>query len=170
MAYIIENFVVEDNENMVKLLYDRGYGTIDKTHRLVLSPLEALYLLENKRIEVSSPSGKKVDFATLMKKFAAKEPDIDIRYAVYSDLRSKGYIVKTGYGFGTSLRVYEKGIRPNEGRSHILTEVMSDGKRISLLELQRLVRAAQLTRKNLMLAIVREDKKIKYFKVASAQL
>ncbi|MEM3431587.1 MAG: tRNA-intron lyase [Candidatus Micrarchaeia archaeon] len=169
MAYLLENFVIEEDPKMIKMLKERGYGTLDKEQRLILSPCEALYLLENKRIMVKSKN-KKVEFKDLMKEFRKKEKDIDIKYAVYSDLRNKGYVLKTGYKFGIHLRVYEKGIRPGEGKSSFLIEVFSDKELISFLEIRRLLRIAQITKKSLILAIVNESMKIDYMKINSIKL
>ncbi|MEM3407983.1 MAG: tRNA-intron lyase [Candidatus Micrarchaeia archaeon] len=169
MAYLLENFVVEEDPKMIKLLTERGYGTLDKEQRLILSPYEALYLLENKRIMVESKN-KKIEFKELMKEFRKKEKDIDIKYTVYSDLREKGYILKSGYIFGTHLRAYEKGIRPGEGKSSFLIEVISDREKITILEIYRLLRIAQIAKKNLIIAIVRENKKVDYIKLNSIKM
>lgn len=170
MAHLIENFAIEEEPERIKLLSERGYGAVDENGRLILSPLEALYLTENKRIAVLSSDGKEIGFTELMKHFSKGEKDIDIKYLVYSDLRNKGYIIKTGYGFGSYMRVYEKGIRPGEGKSHMLIEVFPEKKIFSALEIERLLRLSQVTKKNLIIAIVSDDAKIKYIKVNSIQL
>lgn len=169
MAYLLENFVIEEDPKIIKVLTERGYGTLDKEQRLILSPYEALYLLENKRILVESKN-KKIEFKELMKDFIKKEKDIDIKYTVYSDLREKGYILKSGYRFGTPLRVYEKGIRPGEGKSSFLIEVISEREKITILEIYRLLRVAQIAKKNLIIAIVRENRKVDYIKLNSIKL
>lgn len=170
MAYFIENFVVEEDPKMAKMLLERGYGTLDNEQRLVLSPYEALYLLENKRIAIENKKRLGIGFKDLMKEFAKKEKNIDVKYAVYADLRNKGYVLKTGYKFGAHLRAYEKGIRPGEGKSSFLIEVFSDKEKISLLEIRRLLRIAQITKKTLVLAVVNDGMKIDYIKVNSMQL
>ncbi|MCS7109234.1 MAG: tRNA-intron lyase [Candidatus Micrarchaeota archaeon] len=169
MAYLIKNGVVVEESEMVKMLQERGYGVLDRENRLILSPLEALYLLENGRIEIFSPDEERIEFGKLMRIFAKKDENIDIKYAVYSDLRSKGYVVRTGYGYA-SLRLYEKGIRPNEGKSSALIEVFSEREKIGMLELNRMIQLSRIVKKDLIIAVVSDLKKIKYMKVKLAEL
>ena len=49
-----------------------------------------------------------------MRKLKRKDNRIDVKLKVYSDLRVKGYVVKTALKFGGDFRVYDKGVRPGE--------------------------------------------------------
>ena len=105
------------NSKEARDLYSRNrIGEIVKG-KVSYSIIEALYLLERKRLSLKD-DGKKVSFDNLMKKSCRKEKNFFSRYYVCSDLRERGYVVKTALKFGADFRVYEKGVKP--GESHAL--------------------------------------------------
>lgn len=61
-----------------------------------------------------SAGRKKLDFSGLFEIASSLEEGFDIRYLVYSDLRSaRGFIVKPGSG-GYDFRVYARGEHPSD--------------------------------------------------------
>jgi tRNA-intron endonuclease len=167
MAYYAKPFVIEEDEKTIKILSDRGFGKVEN-ERMVLSGVEALYLLENKRITVEK-DGKKISFHALLKELSKIDKEVYNKYIVYKDLRSKGYIIRSGFKFGTYLRVYEKGIRPGEGKSDYLVYIFSAGEKIETEKIQILTKTAQLTKKNLIIAVADEED-VKYYKLNRIQM
>ena len=55
------------------------------------------------RAELYTASGQ------LIQKYTQKDDDTLTRFLLYRDLRTKGYVVKDGFGFDSDFRVYEKG-------------------------------------------------------------
>ena len=95
------------NENKDKdQLRNKGFGEIFN-QEYILSGLETLYLLSNNKIKIVGKRGH--DFSSLLKIILKKDKKILTKYLIYRDLRSKGYVVKEGFGFGIDFRIYERG-------------------------------------------------------------
>src|SRR3989344_2057143 len=90
---IIGKSIISDSKE-AKDLYSRNrIGEIVKG-KVSYSLVEAMYLLERKRLELKD-KGKKITFDVLMRKTCKKSKNFFSRYHIYSDLRERGYIVKT---------------------------------------------------------------------------
>ena len=95
------------NENKDKdQLRNKGFGEIFN-QEYILSCLETLYLLSNNKIKLVGK--REYDFSSLLKVILKKDKKILTKYLIYRDLRSKGYVVKEGFGFGIDFRIYERG-------------------------------------------------------------
>ena len=75
------------------------------------------------------------------------------RFAVLSQLRESGYIVRWGIGESEFLRVYKKGIRMGEDRTETVVKVLREGEDPPVLED---IAAASGMRKDLVYAFVGE--------------
>src|SRR3989338_3989683 len=107
--------IVTENSDAARELYNQSrFGSMLENGRVQLSLLEGLYLLEAGKLSVKDASGKKMDFNAFLKKAQKVEPKFHIRYLVFKDMRSRGYIVKTALKFGADFRVYDRGIKPGE--------------------------------------------------------
>ena len=71
--------------------YPRSGGGVD------LDLVEAVYLVECRRLEVVTPEGEPVRFEELLCRAAAEFEGFDIKYMVYRDLRNRGFVVKKGF-------------------------------------------------------------------------
>ena len=78
--------VITNNLN----LHQKNFGIIEYG-KLVLMPEEFLYLVSNNKIKT------KYSFDTAILKFSKK---IYNKFIIYSDLRKKGYILKSGLKIG----------------------------------------------------------------------
>ena len=88
-----------------------------------------------------------------------------IKYAVFKDLREKGYIVKTALKFGADFRVYPKGVKPGKKHAKWIVFVEHETGKLTWHEFAAKNRVAHSTRKNLLLAIVDEEGDITYYEV-----
>ena len=151
-------------------IYDKGwYGKL-KDERLELALVEAMYLLEKKKIYIES-NGKKLSknvFYDYCKKLDSR---FVFRYTVYKDLRTKDLPTRTGFKFGCDFRVYEKGVKPvkrgpKQAREHTKWVVFAvpKGYKCSFPELSRTVRLAHNIRANMLWGVVDKDK-VEYFQV-----
>ena len=95
------------NPKMQNILKERGFGESNKEN-LILDSFETLYLLYNNKLELKKIN-KVIGFDELIQKYIQKNDDVLIRFLLYRDLRTKGYVVKDGFGFGSDFRVYERG-------------------------------------------------------------
>ena len=132
--------------------------------KLQLSPIEALHMLERGKIRVKDKNtGRKLDFDKLSTKLVKNDPDLLLKYSVYTDLRSRGYVVKTGLKFGTHFRLYERGKKPGEGHAPYLVHAVPEGSTLTPADLARAVRLAHSVRKKMMFAVVDDEGDITYY-------
>ena len=106
-AKLINEKTIVINPKMQNILTERGFGEPEKD-TLVLDSFETLYLLYNNKLELKKVN-KTIVFDELIQKYIQKNDDILTRFLLYRDLRTKGYVVKDGFGFGSDFRVYERG-------------------------------------------------------------
>jgi len=106
-AKLINEKTVVINPKMKNILIERGFGESEKDF-LILDSFETLYLLYNNKLELKK-TNKSIVFDELIQKYIQNEGDILTRFLLYRDLRTKGYVVKDGFGFGSDFRVYERG-------------------------------------------------------------
>lgn len=129
---------------------------------LELSILEACYLMENGRIDIYE-NDEKCELAYIID--LIKERDLYGKYLVYRDLKNRGYIVKTGFKYGSEFRLYDRGRAPGKGHSDFLVKVVYENYEIHALNFSSYVRVAHGVNKNLLLAVVDEDLDITYYNV-----
>ena len=103
----INEKVIILNPKMQAILVERGFGESEK-NTLILDSFETLYLLYNNKLELKKVN-KIIVFDELLQKYIQKNDDILTQFLLYRDLRTKGYVVKDGFGFGSDFRVYERG-------------------------------------------------------------
>ena len=107
LAKQINEKTVIINPKMKNILTERGFGEPEKD-TLILNSFETLYLLYNHKLELKKIN-KNIIFDELIQKYIKKNDDILTQFLLYRDLRTKGYVVKDGFGFGSDFRVYERG-------------------------------------------------------------
>ncbi len=143
----------------------RGFGEM-KGNKLILSPEEILYLMEKrKRFPVQDEKGNQLTFDEILTAAARSDKSFLLKYTVYKDLKDRGYIVKTGFKFGTHYRIYPRGVKPGEGHAVWLVHVIKENKKIEFPELSRSVRLAQNVRKKMVFAVVDNEGDVTYYKV-----
>ena len=126
---------------------------------------EALFLVEKGKMDIYSRNGKKIQEKDLIKKFQRIDKKIQVKYAVFKDLREKGYIVKTALKFGAEFRVYNKGEKPGERHAKWIVFTDNESKQITWHEFSAKNRVAHSTKKSLLLAIVDEEGDVTYYEV-----
>ena len=159
--------IVGDND-LRSFLNEKGFGE-EGGKRHEVSLIEAVYLVENEKMRVTD--GKKMlDFDDLLKKGNKVEKDFYAKYAVYSDLRGRGLLVRTGLKFGSDFRVYERGGSVKSAHSTCLVHVIPEEYTCSFPEIARSVRLSQNVNKAMIYAIVDEEGDITYYQVDRVKL
>ena len=92
------NCVVTDPA-AVAYLSEKRYGMMTE-HGILLEPLEALYLLRRGNLILKDAKGSTVEFKQLLIEIARKDPDIWVKLELYTDLRKRGFYVRTGFSEG----------------------------------------------------------------------
>lgn len=153
---------VEDSDAARELYNQSRFGAIARG-KLELSLTEALYLLEKCRIRVLDGRKKEMDFEKFLKKAIKIEPNIKLKYAVFRDLRDRGYIVKTALKFGADFRVYDRGIKPGEDHAKWVVFPVHEASTLTWHEFAAKNRVAHSTKKRLLLGVVDEESDISYW-------
>ena len=91
--------------------------------------------------------------------------DLFGKFLVYSDLKNRGYVIKTGFKYGSEFRLYDRGLAPGKGHSNYLVKVVYEKYNIDALDFASYVRVSHGVNKNLLLAVVDDDLDITYYNV-----
>ena len=132
----------------------RAYGFYGKSmaDSLQLSLIEALYLVGKGRLTVLGPDGSPVGFDELMGAGESMQNEFRIRYLVYSDLRGRGLVVKTGFKYGTHFRAYQSS--PDESHARYLAHAVAPEGLRMWPEVSRTVRLSGGVKKEILFGLV----------------
>jgi len=164
MATIAKGVIWVTDEKESKELFNRGFGE-EKGGKTILSPEEALFLKEKRKSFVVASGKKELDFDGLMKEFTKIDKEFPRKYIVYRDLRGRGYVVKTGFKFGTHYRVYGRGVRPGDGHAIWLVHAVPEEFKCDFHTFSGKIRLAQNVRKKMVYALVDKEGDITYYKI-----
>jgi tRNA-intron endonuclease len=144
-------------------LRNKGYGDKEDTDYF-LETYEALYLLYLKKLVITN--GSIDDFGGLLKQALKHDKEIVTKFLVYRDLRSRGYVVKEGFGFGADFRVYERGGYEKKGAKFVVF-CINEGINVKVGELSKNVREIETMGKNAIAAVVERRGEVIYYKLAN---
>ena len=147
----------------------KGYG-VKEEGKLSLTLYEALFLLGKGTIEIKNEiTGKKISFQELLKRFQSVDKDAWVRYLIYRDLRSRGYVAREGFGLGIDFRLYERGDYGRGTAKHLIFGIQ-EGQPVSVEKLARTQRYVQNLKKNLVLAVINRRGEIVYYSLSELNL
>jgi len=168
-ASLNENVVTISSPEGIEEFSLRGYG-VAEDDKLRLTFYESLFLLGKGAIEVEDKkTGKKLVFQELLKRFRTVDKDAWVRYLIYRDLRSRGYVAREGFGLGIDFRLYERGDYGRENAKHLIFG-MQEGQPVSVEKLARTQRYVQNLKKNLILAVINRRGEIVYYSLSELNL
>jgi tRNA-intron endonuclease, archaea type len=144
-------------------LRNKGFGEVFNKEYL-LNGLESLFLLQNNKIKIYG-NKKQYDFSTFLKILIKKDKKILTKYLIFRDLRSKGYVVKEGFGFGTDFRIYERG-EYNKKTSKYVSIGLNEGTNITALEFAEVVEQVEKMGKSAVIAVVERRGEVIYYKTS----
>ncbi|MBD3210911.1 tRNA-intron lyase [Candidatus Micrarchaeota archaeon] len=140
------------------------FGTYKAAHRGNISKLdifETIFLLRHGGLQLRN---KKL--ADIQKTARGRIKFFDDIYSVYEDWRKRGYVMKTGFKFGTHFRLYFPGASPVRTNTdwmhskHVIHVFPRKHKQL-ISEWARAIRVAHSVRKTFILAIPGKKTKIK---------
>jgi len=164
MAILAKERVLVREPDQMEDLEKRGYGERDGSH-VLLSPEEALYLNEKQELEIESEREKVLGYKELMKHFTKFDKDFPRKYLVFRDLKNRGFVVKTGFKFGSHYRVYARGEKPGSGHAVWLIHCIPEEFVCDFSDISRAVRLAQNVRKKMIYAVLDKEGDITYYKI-----
>jgi len=121
---------------------------------LLLDPVEALYLVQQKKIKVHKQNNG-VGMKKLRELGEKTFSRFNEKYRVYSDLRKRGFVVTPGIKYGCDFAVYESG--PGIDHAPYVVQIMDSKEELSASEIVKAGRLATTVRKSFILAIINED-------------
>ncbi len=157
-----------DERRFVDELSQRGYGVAGKKS-LLLAFYEALYLVDKGMLEVVDEAGDTVDFRKLLRCYEKINENAWACYLVFRDLRSRGYVVREGFGGGVDFRVYERGDYSKDTAKYLVVGVQ-EGKPISVESLSLALKQSLSLKKELILAVMNRRGEIVYYSVSELSL
>lgn len=149
---------IVDSEEARKLYEENWFGQwgtykAKKHGRLLkLDAYETLFLLKHGGLKLN------VKEARLVKEAQKRRNDFIALYDVYEDLRLRGFVLKTGFKFGTHFRLYFPGAKPVLGQEewmhskHVIHVFPREAKML-ISEWARAIRVAHGVKKTFILAI-----------------
>jgi tRNA-intron endonuclease len=161
---------VFDEEAAEEIHSEKYYGKIMEDGSLQLSPCEAVHLME-RDIEFVI-EGEVMERDEAYQKFADVDDEFSYKFPAYSDLRERGYIVKSGFKFGAHFRVYPRGVNPykqgdKREREHTkyVVHAVPENHTLSFQEMSRAVRLANNIRASMLWAVNDTENQVTYYQV-----
>jgi len=159
-----ERVLTESSDEARTFYAKSAYGQMIEGGKVQLSLLEALYLLEKGKLEITDGK-KKLNTEIFIKKARKAEPNFWIRYCVFKDMRNRGYIIKTALKFGADFRVYDRGIKPGEDHARWIIFPVHEGETLTWYDFAAKNRVAHSTKKRLMMGIVDDEGDVTYYEI-----
>ena len=159
---LIKNQIMVLNPDSQRDLEQKGYGEFEK-NKFYLKSFESLYLLYTGALTLFKGK-KKVDFDSLMQICKKNDEGILTKFLVYRDLRTRGYTVKDGFGFGSDFRVYSKGDFGEKG-AKFLVFGLSEGKQEKIGKFQKKIEEIIKMGKEPIIAVIERRGEIIYYKI-----
>jgi tRNA-intron endonuclease len=161
---LAEKGVTISEQSNIDALSSRGYGTL-KNKVFTLTFYESLYLLDKGMLEIKDPNGKAKDFQSLLHSYEAKNDNAWVNYLVYRDLRSRGYVVREGFGGGIDFRIYERGTYGKDTAPY-LTMITQEGKPLPVNDLADALSKSKSQKKELILAVMNRRGEVVHYSVS----
>ena len=161
-AKFIDEKTIVINPKMQNVLTERGFGE-SQNDTLILNSFETLYLLYNNKLELKKVN-KNIVFDELIQKYIQKNDDILTQFLLYRDLRTKGYVVKDGFGFDSDFRVYEKGTYGQKDAKFLIF-AFNEGTQQKIGKLYKNIHEITQMGKEPIIAVIERRGEIIYYKI-----
>ncbi len=165
---LTEKGVKITNKQRAEELRAKGYG-IEENGGLLLNFYEALHLLDKGLVSVKDKKGNEVGFQQLLQVAEKMDENAWAKYMVYRDLKSRGYVVREGFGMDVDFRVYERGEYGKDTAKYLILS-LQEGKPITIEELTQIMKQCQSLKKELILAVMSRRGEIVYYSVSQLTL
>jgi len=164
-ALLREDGVLVSSSEDIEGLSSRGYGRPEDGN-LMLTFYEALYLLSKGIISIrDDEAGADVAFQDLLEKYRSINENAWVKYLIYRDMRSRGYVVREGFGLGIDFRVYERGEYGEEAADYLMLGIQ-EGQPILIEDVARILRNVHSLKKKLILAVLNRRGEVVYYSLS----
>jgi tRNA-intron endonuclease len=168
-AMLLKREIVVSTRSDVDVLASRGFGTVENK-KLKLVFCEALFLLDKGLIEVKRKKPQKtLGFQEVLQLFRADDENAWAKYLIYRDLRSRGYVVRDGFGLGVDFRLYERGEYGKDAAEYIVYGIQ-EGKPVPMKELANALKFALSAKKKLILAVLNRRGEVVFYSLSKLMM
>jgi tRNA-intron endonuclease, archaea type len=165
---LIGNKVIVDNSTFKGQLVQKGFGE-NKGRNLILDIYEAIFLELKEKISLVDAKGEPKKAKDLFVLGMKKDKEFYSKLIVYSDIREKGFSIKTGLKFGFDFRVYPKGKIMGQAHSKFVIKVFDQNTKISMPEVSGLSRLSGNLHTKAVLAVVDSENYVSYYSIERTQ-
>ncbi|MDD1686623.1 tRNA-intron lyase [Methanoregula sp.] len=130
-------------------LEQAGYGKRLDSERLMISPVELLYLMNQGTIRLSR-GNKTISASEYLALACDVDTELTLKHTVYTDLRGHGFTPRTGYKFGHHFRVY----CGTSAHSDLLVHAVEKEASLAMSVISRSVRMAHSVKKKMLFGAV----------------
>lgn len=168
IEFKIEGLLVKDHtlisdKNAQNSLEQKGFGEVIKK-KFFLKPFESLYLLYLDKLKLLK-TNQQITFDSMMQECIKYDNDILTKFLIFRDLRTKGYVAKNGFGFGSDFRVYERGQFGEKAAKYVIFG-LSEGKREKMGLLQKQIEQITKMGKEPVIAVIERRGEVIYYKIS----
>src|SRR3972149_2313528 len=104
-------------------------------------------------------------FQYLLQKFKLTDINAWVKYLIYRDLRSRGYVAREGFGLGIDFRVYERGEYGTATAKNLVLGIQ-EGQPVSMEDLIRALKNVHSLKKELVLAVLNRRGEVVYYSLS----
>ena len=144
------------------LLESKGFGIREKQD-FFLEDYEVLYLMYSGKLSLCRKK-RSVRFTEYVGLALTRDENAWTRFLIFRDLRSRGYVVREGFGFPIDFRVYERGDYGSKAAKYIVFG-LNEGKTMTVAELKKHVDQMSTMGKEAVIAVVERRGEVIYYKV-----
>lgn len=152
---------IKDKE-MIHELQLKGFGEIEN-EKLFLKSFESLYLLYSDKL-ILQKGKKQINFDDLLSTCQKNDPETLTKFLIYRDLKTRGYVVKDGFGFGSDFRVYERGQFGEKGAKFLIFG-LNEGQQEKMGTLQKKIEQITQMGKEPVIAVIERRGEVIYYKI-----
>ncbi|MCK5547430.1 MAG: tRNA-intron lyase [Thermoplasmata archaeon] len=158
------NEVVIRGEEQASQIYNKGFfGDPQPGGSMKLDLIEAIYLMESEKLEIIKDE-RNVGLKEMISLANRMQPNFEINYLVYRDLRQRGYVVKPNIE-PMDFRVFPRGGGPNMTPTKYWVIAISERAIFDLSSLSKQLDDVLRMKKQLLLAVVDEESDLTYYLV-----
>jgi tRNA-intron endonuclease len=147
-----------------------GYGHRYGNKDFLLTPCEALYLVEKERISVIDEKEKKIlSFQEILSRELEKDALLWMKYIIYRDIRGRGFVAKAPVEQSSIFLVYERGTYPKKPPCYEIHTVY-EGMNETIGDLERVLGSVKKFDRMLKLAVIDRRGELVYYGLDKVKL
>lgn len=107
---------------------------------------------------------RQINFDDLMNICQKNDSETLTKFLIYRDLKTRGYVVKDGFGFGSDFRVYERGQFGEKGAKFLIFG-LNEGQQEKMGTLQKKIEQITQMGKEPVIAVIERRGEVIYYKI-----